>query len=107
MNNHEVYFHTYVNTLIYMNGTHILDAIHTYLYDIHLDDDYKTIPCIRMAYNTAINAQHIDNVNPNININNVNPNNININNDFDTMLTSALNYTHTFIQNQQHYQNQH
>ena len=95
MDNREVYFHTYVNTLIYMNGTHILDAIHTYLYDIHLNDDYKTIPCIRMAYNTAVNAQYINNTNQNINLNNVN-------HDFDTMLTSALNYTHTFIQYQNH-----
>jgi hypothetical protein len=87
-----------------MNGTHLLDAIHTYLYDIHLADDYKTMPCIRMAYNTAINAQHMDNINQN-NVNNININNVN--HDFDTMLTSALNYTHTFIQNQQQYQNQH
>ena len=98
MDNREMYFHTYVNTLIYMNGTHILDAIHTYLYDIHLDDDYKTIPCIRMAYNTAINAQYINNNINNVNPNNINPNNINANQEFDIMLANALQYTRAFIE---------
>ena len=66
MDNREIYFHTYVNTLIYMNGAHILDAIHTYLSDIYIAEDFKTIPCIRYAYNTAVNAQYQNNINDNI-----------------------------------------
>jgi hypothetical protein len=103
MDNRELYFHTYVNTLIYMNGTALLDAIHTYLYDIHIEDNYKTIPAIRTAYNTAVNVQYANYNNyNNVTINNINVNN-NINNanqNFDIVLTNALNYTHNFINHQ-------
>ena len=99
MNNQELYFHTYVNTLIYMNGTHILDAIHTYLHDIHIPEDFKTIPSIRYAYNTAVNAQYQNNivVNNDIIYNN------HVNHNFDIMLTNALNTVNNqLIQNNNH-----
>jgi len=71
-----------------MNGAHILDAIHTYLSDIYIAEDFKTIPCIRYAYNTAVNAQYQNNINDNIYNNHANQN-------FDIMLTTALNAVNT------------
>jgi hypothetical protein len=88
----DTYFHTYVNILIYMNGTHILDAIYTYLHDIHISEDFKTIPCIRYAYNTAVNAQYQNNINDNTIYNNANHN-------FDIMLTTALNAVNNQLNN--------
>jgi hypothetical protein len=79
-----------------MNGTHIIDAIHNYLNDIHIPEDYKTIPCIRYAYNTAVNAQYQNNNNI-INDNIINNNHANQN--FDIMLTTALNAVNNRLNN--------